>query len=115
MVVVQLEESAQFDGMPKSACETGLADFVLPPEEIPSAIHDYVLHVVSAPADSESMGTGFDGVFKLLRTECGIDFSYYKPNTVARRIQRRQQLNHTADLNDYLTRLRNDPDELNAL
>ncbi len=31
---------------------------------------------------------GLDAIFKLLRDEYGIDFSYYKPNTVGRRIER---------------------------
>jgi len=36
-VVVQSEETAKFDGMPRSAMETGLADASLAPEEIPAA------------------------------------------------------------------------------
>ena len=115
LVVVQLEESAQFDGMPKSARETGLADYLLPPEEMPSALQDYVLHLVDVDPDAESSATGFDAAFKLLRSEYGIDFSYYKPNTVARRIQRRQTLIHAADINEYLQLLRNDSEELNSL
>jgi two-component system CheB/CheR fusion protein len=50
-----------------------------------------------------------------LHTAYGIDFSYYKPNTVARRVERRLQLSHTADLHSYIARLRSDPEELNLL
>src|SRR5687768_5209838 len=32
LVIVQSEITAKFDGMPRSAIETGVADFVLPPE-----------------------------------------------------------------------------------
>jgi two-component system, chemotaxis family, CheB/CheR fusion protein len=35
LVMVQDEASAKFDGMPRAAASTGVADFVLPPEEMP--------------------------------------------------------------------------------
>ena len=42
LVLVQSEESAQFDGMPRSALATGVADFVLPPSSMPDALMNYV-------------------------------------------------------------------------
>jgi two-component system CheB/CheR fusion protein len=38
MVMVQEEESAAFDGMPRSAIATGLVDFVLAPEDMPNQL-----------------------------------------------------------------------------
>ena len=35
LVLAQSEESSRFDGMPRSARETGLVDLVLPPSEMP--------------------------------------------------------------------------------
>lgn len=35
LVIAQAPESAKFDGMPRSVINTGLADFVLSPEEMP--------------------------------------------------------------------------------
>ena len=37
-VIVQDEESAEFDGMPHAAIETGLADLILPLEQISDAL-----------------------------------------------------------------------------
>ena len=56
-----------------------------------------------------------NAVYSLLRAECGIDFSHYKPNTVLRRIDRRLQLNRSVDLDEYVEQLRNDPQERNSL
>lgn len=61
---------------------------------------------VSVPPLHKPSGSS---VFKLLRDEYGIDFSYYKPNTGGRRIERRLSLNKPLDLEDYVSRLRGYP------
>ena len=43
-MLVQTPESAQFDGMPKSAIQTGIADSIAPPENMPHEILRYVEH-----------------------------------------------------------------------
>ncbi len=120
LVVVQNEETAGFDGMPRSAIETGTVDVVLPPSDMPQALLDYVAHPVhgrklSDPASKSATETGMNAVYSMLRAECGIDFSHYKPNTVLRRIDRRLQLNRSIDLEAYVEQLRHDRDELNLL
>ena len=35
MVMVQEPDTAKYDGMPKSAIETGLVDFIVPVEKMP--------------------------------------------------------------------------------
>ncbi|HXE52740.1 MAG TPA: chemotaxis protein CheB, partial [Tepidisphaeraceae bacterium] len=121
LVLAQSEETAKFDGMPKSALDTGVVDAVLGPEEIPKAIGEYVKRHTAGvrgqeiPSSEIEAAHGVDAIFKLLRDEYGIDFSHYKPNTVARRIERRLSLNQAVDLDDYVQRLRSDPRELNSL
>ncbi|WP_052700799.1 chemotaxis protein CheB [Methylocucumis oryzae] len=44
MVMVQDESTAKFDGMPKNAFATGLADFCLPPEKMPAQLLAFVKH-----------------------------------------------------------------------
>jgi chemotaxis response regulator CheB len=44
LVVVQLPETAKFDGMPNSAVKTGIVDVVLAPEEMPAALLKYIKH-----------------------------------------------------------------------
>ena len=41
LVIAQAPESAKFDGMPRSVINTGLADFVLSPEEIAEEILNF--------------------------------------------------------------------------
>jgi len=38
LVLVQDETTAKFDGMPRAAAASGLADFILPPEDMPSQL-----------------------------------------------------------------------------
>lgn len=120
LVIAQSEDTAKFDGMPRSAVETGVVDLVLPPVEMAKALLDYIQHPLHGTKSGNSIGklvseTGINAVFSLLRAECGIDFSHYKPNTVLRRIDRRLQLNRSVDLDEYVEQLRNDRQECNSL
>jgi len=119
LVIVQNEETAKFDGMPRSAVDTGVADFVVPPREMPQLLMRYAQHPLSTRADGMGAAPvsedGMNAIFRILRDEYGIDFSHYKPNTVSRRVERRLQLNQSLDLDDYVDRIRNDPSELNSL
>lgn len=119
LVVVQSQDSAKFDGMPKSAVDTGVADLVLHPQRMPAALLRYIRHPVAAalmddttPAASEN---GMTRLFQLLRDEYGIDFSHYKPSTVGRRIERRLQMQNIGSLEEYVDGLAGDLDELNSL
>ena len=44
MSMAQEEQQAKYAGMPQSAIETGLVDFVLPVEKMPEELIDYVKH-----------------------------------------------------------------------
>lgn len=66
LVIAQAPESAKFDGMPRSAINTGLADFILTPQEIAEEILNFsftpaLLH--NRPGDA----AGFGGRRALLR------------------------------------------------
>ncbi|MDA1213241.1 MAG: ATP-binding protein, partial [Planctomycetota bacterium] len=119
LVIVQSEETAKFDGMPKSAIDTGVVDFVLSPEKMPHALLKYVKHPISdklaANGEPRVAETGLNRLFQVLREQHGIDFTHYKPSTVSRRIERRLLMNQTVDLDAYVEQLRQDTDELNSL
>jgi two-component system CheB/CheR fusion protein len=79
MIMVQTPETAKYDSMPRSAIETGLVDYVLPPSEMPGMIIKYVhaLRTRNQPPKAESVG-GTDVVQKILsivKRETGHDFS----------------------------------------
>jgi two-component system CheB/CheR fusion protein len=73
MVMVQDETSAKFDGMPRSAISTGLADFILPPRSdarTDSLFYQAPLRVKTARAAPSTLVTDEDGltrIFALLR------------------------------------------------
>jgi two-component system CheB/CheR fusion protein len=115
LVVVQEPGTAKFDGMPRSAIDTGAVDLVLAPEAIPDALMRHARHPRAVPATPVPMPVGVDAVFRLLRDAHGIDFSYYKPDTVARRLERRLSLCKSTSVEEYARRLAEDPAELNLL
>jgi hypothetical protein len=109
MVIVQIPESAEFDGMPRNAIATGLVDYELPPAEMPAKLVAYAEHLVGRrPIDviphTESE-TSLKKIFLLLRTQTGHDFSLYKPTTINRRIERRMALQQIDRLESYVSYL----------
>ena len=120
MVMVQNEESAKYDGMPRSAIATGLADYILPPAEMPGQLIRYLRHAVhkttaTIPADDGKMPDALRKICILLRTRTGHDFSLYKKNTIQRRIERRMHVHQIDTVNDYVLYLQKSEIELDIL
>ena len=119
MIMAQSEESAKFDGMPKSAINTGLPDFVQRPEEMPRLLLSFVKHPYSVKTEGAAvMVTDEDAltrIFALLRESSKLDFTFYKPSTVIRRIERRMTVNQIRELRDYARFLERYPVEVNTL
>lgn len=119
LVVAQSEESSRFDGMPRSARETGLVDLDVPACDMASAILEFISRPRGHVADNQKGGgapeIGLQAIFRMLRAEYGIDFSQYKLSTVTRRIDRRLMLNQTANVEQYIQFLSKHPSELNQL
>lgn len=107
MVIVQDEETAKFDGMPRSSIATGLVDYILPPSKMPEAIINYIKHpFVSKEKEMDNILTKnidtLSKIIMILRDYSGIDFSYYKENTISRRLERRVSINRFDSLEQYL-------------
>lgn len=121
MVMVQSEDSAQFDGMPRSAIGTGLADYVLPPDKMPGQLASYLNHPLLTKTREIGRSRGSDvesvlgEIFLLLRNQCGVDFSHYKPATVDRRIERRMSVCQIDNLQDYARHLGQSSREITLL
>ncbi len=118
LVLAQSEESAKYDGMPGSARATGLVDMILDPEHMPQKLISYFNQPAQASSKETDVTTDRDWlqkIFALLRVQMGHDFTFYKANTVQRRISRRMLLNQIEDYEIYLTFLRQDHRELNTL
>jgi two-component system CheB/CheR fusion protein len=119
LVLAQDLDSAQFDGMPKAAIETGAVHQMMLPQDMPRALLDHARRRSTAVPDviasEPSQPRGLDAVYRVLETEFGIDFNHYKPSTVTRRIERRLALAQSPSIDEYLKRLRSERDELDAL
>ncbi len=120
MIMVQDEASAKFDGMPRSSISTGLVDFVLTPDKMPSVLIDYVRHpfIQKSSTNEAILSKDFDNLTKItliLRDFCGIDFSYYKSNTIIRRLERRVSINRCNSIEDYIILLSESDKEKDTL
>ena len=117
MTFVQSPETAKYDGMPRSAIEAGVADYVAPPDEICHVLD----HLLRLPTDAsylnkqEEHRDTFADLLERVRLHTQIDFSNYKPATVQRRLQRRMNTTRTFTLEAYLAYIDTHPNELDAL
>ncbi|MBI4296057.1 MAG: PAS domain S-box protein [Chloroflexi bacterium] len=118
-VFVQDPKTARYDGMPRSAIDTGLADFVLPPEKIPEKLVDFVRHYVAngtkISAVTEEIQEPTQQIFAILRSRTGHDFSRYKQSTIQRRLQRRMSVHSLHEVSEYARLLRDSEAEVKAL
>jgi two-component system CheB/CheR fusion protein len=112
LVIAQDPEEAGYDGMPRSAILTGAVDLVLPAAKIPEAILKFSARDDVAPVQPAQ--DWLAQIVELLRTKTAHDFRLYKQGTLQRRIQRRMAL-ETDDMDLYLKKLRDDPNELDRL
>ncbi len=121
LILVQSIDSAQFDGMPRSAFATGLCDLMLAPEAMPEVIMKYasVSDEERTQVIRDFLVLDEDGeyqqIFAVLRSQFNLDFSKYKPPTVDRRIRRRMDFLKLSDVNSYAAHLARDMEELDAL
>lgn len=119
LVMVQTEESAKFDGMPKRAISTGIADYILPPEDMPQELISFIEHpYMSKDRKGDKIFKEEDDiskVFSILRDKTKVDFSNYKPNTIIRRIERRMSVCQLKSLFEYVNHLEKDPLEVQIL
>lgn len=125
LVLAQTESSAAFNGMPRSACDSGIVDVVLAPKSMPAALMRYIAEPVSV-RDGENlqelsaetldyMDVAMRSILTSLNRTYGLDFTLYKASTIARRIERRLALSGAEQLDEYAVRLEQDPEELERL
>ncbi|MGA6926836.1 MAG: CheR family methyltransferase [Desulfosarcina sp.] len=119
LTAAQRPESAKHTGMPQSAIQTGLVDYVLTPEEMPGRLIDYFerARVASPPSTDRPSPDAdrLDRILAILAERTHHDFSLYKPNTLERRIGRRMAITHSRDESAYVGLLTEDHREVQAL
>jgi two-component system CheB/CheR fusion protein len=120
LVMAQLEAQAKYSGMPKSAIDTGLVDFVMPVEEMPRQLIAYSHHPYLEPKQFTKTAEGdfqttLQKILLLIRGKTGHDFSLYKHNTIRRRVERRMALHQMEKITDYVHYLDRNPNEIESL
>ena len=119
LVLVQDPTSAKFDGMPRSAINTGLADFVLPPRELAEEILNFSNYpAIVDISDNEELFSDKDTlslIYLTMKRVSGIDFTYYKKTTVLRRIERRMVVTHCPTLSSFAHLLEENQNEVDLL
>jgi two-component system, chemotaxis family, CheB/CheR fusion protein len=120
MVMAQRLDSAEYDGMPRSAIATGLVDYELSPAEMPAQLIAYAAYAYGKfPRQAAALAPNGENVLKkifvLVRTHTGHDFSQYKPSTLHRRIERRMAVHQIESIDGYVKYLQQTPAEVEAL
>ncbi len=119
MTFAQDEESAAYEGMPNSAAQAGVVDFILAPELIPAKLLEVTKIMRPLASDEVNLPLEEEEAYKqivlLLRIQKGTDFTYYKQTTIRRRIARRMALNKNETAAAYLVYLKNNRTEQDVL
>jgi two-component system CheB/CheR fusion protein len=124
ITVAQEPREAQYKGMPRSAIDTGMVDWVLPVAEMPRRLLSTNGPTSELPKERRSALSRADetddekalrAIISLLRARTGHDFSCYNRETIVRRIGRRMRVNNIEELSSYLAFLRLHPHEVMAL
>ena len=117
IVMVQDPHTAKYAGMPSSAVQTGLVDYVLPPENMPPRLITYVKKFIKEgkPPVFEKREHSVRKILALIRSRTGHDFSLYKKTTLNRRMEKRMNLHGIENINAYVRHLQEHPEEVQAL
>jgi two-component system CheB/CheR fusion protein len=117
---VQDPSTAKYDGMPRSALQSGAADYCMGPKAIGEELGRIARQLHLRPAAREvtpspHVQTQLGKLFILIRSAFGNDLTHYKPSTIDRRIGRRMTLHKIDRLEDYVRYAQSNRDELHAL
>jgi two-component system CheB/CheR fusion protein len=115
--------TAKYDGMPRSAIDSGCVDLILSPKEIAQELQRIQRHPFvrqgqpdkgielgetdSYPADDKD----FTAILNHLRRASGTDFSQYRFNTIHRRSLRRMAILKLESLSEYAKYMKEHSDE----
>jgi two-component system CheB/CheR fusion protein len=118
ITIAQVPETAQFPEMPNSAISAGVIDYVLSISEISNNLPEIIHKLVNAKNkldEEEYFNLTFKDVFTILRNRFKVDFTPYCKPTIKRRIKKRMTLHKIKTLEKYISMLRDDEAEVEAL
>lgn len=109
--IAQSPETAKYDGMPNSAIQTGVVDYILSPIEIGAKLEEIVFNKVPKPLEL----TEVEKIFEILNLKFGISFQNYKEKTLLRQLEKAVRYYKLNSLQEYLDYLHANPEELKNL
>jgi len=104
-----------YPDMPQSAISAGFVDFAVTAEEMGDKLCDFARELNDTDEEAVDLEAARAEICRLLRDQTGHDFNGYKPKTFLRRVQRRMAITKTDAPDQYIERLRRDPQEVTAL
>ena len=119
--IAQEPETAAFKGMPQSAIDADVIDYILAPEDIAPKLVEIRKSYITNHAYSEDEHIPHDEeeilnqIINVVFLRTGNDFRHYKQPTIRRRIARRMVILRKETMQDYFNTLRNDKSEQDAL
>lgn len=119
IVLVQDPHTAEYDGMPRSALAAGIANYVLPVDQMPKVIAAYARHPYAGSTKDDitpvSDPRAIQRLIEVVHKQRGYDFSGYKRGTLTRRIERRMGLRGVESTARYVDLLTQESAEVDAL
>lgn len=121
VTLAQEPDTAEYKGMPQSAIDADIVDYVLAPELMPAQLLEIRKSYTTNHAYSEEEHLPKNEeeilmqIINLIFLRTGNDFRHYKQPTIRRRIARRMVINRKENLQDYYYHLRNNKVEQDLL
>ena len=119
MIIAQTPSEALYASMPQNAIATGMVDVVENLSEIGGVIRDYLqnpnIQYMHQDTDNQEMAENYEQILNAINRYSNIDFSWYKPNTILRRIERRIAINKLHSTDEYLDFLLSSDEEKELL
>lgn len=115
LTIAQDDRTAKYDGMPRSAVDTGSIDHILPPDEIGRNLVDILETHRQRVEYQEGHEDQYAPVLEIIRSKCGVDFSQYKSSTIQRRITKYMSSLGAKDIKEFIDLLQKRPIEVERL
>jgi two-component system CheB/CheR fusion protein len=119
IVLVQDPTTAQFDGMPQSAIQTGLVDQVLPPAAMAKALDNIFSRkkdgLMLLDSQDKNLQKQLEIILNYVERYAEVDFREYRRTTLLRRIEKRMLVKKMETIDEYLAYLRDTPQEAHTL
>lgn len=119
IILVQDPDTAQFDGMPQSAIQTGLVDQVLPPAAMAKALDNIFLRkkdgLMLLDSQDDNLYQQLEIILSYVERYAEVDFREYRRTTLLRRIEKRMLVKKMETIDEYVAYMRDTPQEAHTL